>query len=127
MLKTMIQRVLDQMVTNPAEGRKITLHFQRRVTMNRNMTMLLIQAVALRDDDLMQGFGHIKAAGLLATVRDGDLLEIIQQVQRLAGLLLHQFGRFLYRRQLSMPATNAPSEAIFSDSIKAFWVCFKSS
>ena len=40
--------------------------------------MLLVQVVTLRDDNLMQCFGHIKAAGLLAAVRDGDLLKSIQ-------------------------------------------------
>ena len=78
MLKTVIQRVLDQVIADPRKRRKVTLYLQRGFTLNGNMTMLLVQTVALRNNDLVQSFRHIKLAGLLAAVRDGDLLEIIQ-------------------------------------------------
>ena len=63
MFEAVIQRVLDQVITDPSKGRKVTSHFQCGFALNGNMTMLLVQAVTLRDDNLMQCFGHIKALG----------------------------------------------------------------
>ena len=76
------------MVTDPAEGGRITVHFQGRIALYSDMALLLIKSYSERHDQLMQSFGKIEPAGLLWVWCYGDLLKVIDQICGFTGLLL---------------------------------------